>query len=413
MSETIKEIYNWERNLSSAYVPIRVERPAESFRYIDINDPWAGFEYVADQAPLMAQADPNDILELKNPVNNRNCFHANPYIWKETIDQYLVEYCNLLSRRDEGKTVTIELPSTIANKYFNNEQRTRKTKKNVDRAFQHFAHEKNKAFSMDQFGGNAYLNRLCRILFHRKDATSNQDYSLENEALIQQDSLFHDGLIFRMIEFPDFNLKFNLVDYVMHECLTGISLSIEISAVLLEFENDALRNKAFLEFRDKMLPDIVRCPYFFTRNAVARLFFQQILLECENRAYQWNAPRISSSFSGEEWNNLIGRATKCKAMLTSLPTANVKDCELNDAIAHMESLIAQVKLPVNVFEYVQNTSYGLALFCNKKHKNVQFYLDTLKKNDTNNTAKIKKPQSNPHIMFQNVHRCVNYAIYGE
>lgn len=235
-----------------------------------------------------------------------------------------------------------------------------------------------------------------------------------------QDSLFYDGLIFRMEDFPDFDIKFNLEDYVMHEYFTGLSLSIEISAILLEFENEALRNRAFLEFRDKMLPEIVRCPYLFTRNSVARLFFQQILLECENRAYQWNAPRISKTFSGAEWDNLIQRATKCKSMLGSMPSAIVKNCELNDAIAHLESLIVQVQAPVNVFEYVQNASHGLALFCHSEHKYVDFFQNELK----NETKEIKKDKtidysnvrvsgSKEHRIFQNVHRCVRYAIYGE
>ena len=66
---------------------------------------------------------------------------------------------------------------------------------------------------------------------------------------------------------------FDLEDYIAHELKTGISLSTEITAIVLELDEE-IRDVVLNEFYQSALRDIVRFPFPFARIAAARNYFQ-------------------------------------------------------------------------------------------------------------------------------------------
>lgn len=143
---------------------------------------------------------------------------------------------------------------------------------------------------------------------------------------------------------------FQLEDYVAHELKTGISLSTEITAVVLELE-EAIREIALNKFFETALEDIVQFPFPFARISTARNFFQQISSEWSREKHLWN----NRGSKGREAEILADAFRRARKHVNSLYNAPIYSSEQGDfqispdpdeleAILHTEK--AQIEDPM-------------------------------------------------------------------
>jgi len=248
------------------------------------------------------------------------------------------------------------------------------------------------------FVQTAYLNLLYKDIATKADAN------------IQKLSPYFNGLPFRSCEV---DLHFELEDYIYHEWLTGISLSIEITAILLRFEDIQLRDIAFNDFCEEVLPKVALSPYIYTRIAVARHYFLQVLLDANRLKYVWNS------------NGINGLEEKTKEQFFVLPrlhagiisleyeTPNICDGEQEEVKTHLLKLLSEVVVPVNLSTYINSPLYGLAVFCHPLHENVNFFLKKLSEEQSAMTAKPPRKRGNEVKLFERVHKAVLTAIHPE
>lgn len=393
--------------------------------------------------PLI-QADPTDKLCFSKEILGKSEHRSNKMIWMSTLDRYLRQYYLLARQREENECNHILLqkimvPHQVHEEYLDYltrrnkypicydiklfEQVTGKTPEDIKFVF----------YNIPRFAGGSYLNYICHAIYTRKNADDDRY------------SLFTDGLKFRLHGIGDFIPSFELVDYFEHEMTTGLSLSIEIASVLLEFKDDGLRNWAWNAFCEKVLPRIIHSQLFFTRNTVARHFFQQILMEEKRNDYRWY-PETTRSDTNEVLNRALSHTeliwseyelidckskdrNKKRGLLRGNIYANqiqVPVEQIDDALKHLWSLLSIVTQPFNLCYYGDNianntsTNKCLAAFCNPQHKHVKKYLDDLNKcvNNWDAMENIEKGEKYPmprkrdkaHNIFRMVHSVVRKMI---
>ena len=408
--------FNWEKDIRETPEPqknVYLNAPnASSFLTDTVWNPWlAGVE-----SHELVQADPQDIISFNEPVMGEVCFQANKMIWQRTIDKYLYQYFRLSEQREQGevKWMSIDLPPNISEKYysFNRTSSKRKQHKFFTANLQYFKAcnykiEKKELseFSVPRYLGPCYLNQCCR------------DFSTKANATALKSSLYYDGLVFRSEEdygVVDFIPPFQLEDYIYHEYLTGLSLSIEITAVLLEIEDVSLRNKAFDAFCDKALKEIVRSHLIYTRNTVARHFFQQIIWERTSLRYRWKGYKYVAGIPEDQWDGVVERAlVHLNTLRCSVDFTDVPYDAIDDSMAHIYSLLSIVKIPVNIPEYVKCPQYGLAAFCHINHNHVRPFLEELGVYSNNKVTQIYCNRSEEHMLFRKVHSKVKAMIFSE
>lgn len=382
----------------------------------------------------LIETDPLDSLVFTENILHRKNHHASKAIWLHTFDRYIYEYFCLAMQKNRGAKTEFALPCTanidtkIAS-YFSSSKKRRKqlpvnlsTLVSVKEA--DIPASVSTKYISDKFALPAYLNCLCRSLITSKGATA------------QESSLFFDGLMYKEKEAPGIVPAFSMEDYIVHEMITGIGLSIEIASVLLEFEDPDLRKRAFSSFAESALPILVRSHLFFTRNTVARHYFQEIQLEENIRKYQWNRIVQPDVFGEQDWRFVTDKALLHTQILArdvtfrvydrsdghnsqeitqlyfSVPYDNiaVDNSQLSSALLHIEQLISKVHTPVNLLDYTKNPTHGLAVFCHPSHKNVDYYLDQLSRMDGNDTVKPPRCRSDADKVFSMVHKAVREAI---
>jgi hypothetical protein len=205
--------------------------------------------------------------------------------------------------------------------------------------------------------------------------------------------------------------NFTLIDYIYHEMYTGISLSIEITAVLLEFEDEILAEEALKAFQKHALKDIVFSPMLFTRICAARHFFQQILMEKMVDQYGWTSLEKSVQDEERQWKQRVNRACAHIGSAYKPVLCYVQDLEIDEALMHLTMLITKMKQPVDLFGYVNNPEHGLAVFCNPNHKNAKFFLDELKTGQEQKLQKDRRSSRREIRLFRKVHEMVRKAIW--
>lgn len=421
--------YNWDNDINAALRPIPLVTD-------DLNSNFAPLGIQPLISRITVEADPDDILVITTQRNNTQTTvlaHAN--LWKQTLDRYICTYFQLKSKQAEmeprNNWQRISFPENVTNKILTHKKKYQKSlktdieqKEKVKKKTRRLAINESclqipikngsriegAGFETPSIGMPLYLNYYLRNL-----------YLSPNAKVEKINSLPHNGLIFqipqnnnnqeqkeRYIEIDESNNilynipQFALEDYFLHELFSSISLTIEISAVLVEmtskYNNTDLWKKAFLDFKSRVLPTILTSNLFFTRNCVARAFFQQIFLELSIHAYQWNSNALFSWESEECWKKIIAHAvshvntirTNSRANIYTIdkkimelninytePEYDLSEFELNQSLSHLNSLIAQVSSPLNISKYIQKPTHGLALFCNPHHKNIDYYLDIL------------------------------------
>ena len=361
---------------------------------------------------FLVQADPQDLLQLSTPVHGTKKHYSTNLIWYHTLDRYIHQYYLLAQKRDATQQVAIELPLDIDEKYKRNRTRTKETSKElpVEQAYLSLitegfhAKDKSAQSTTPRFTHATYLNMLYRHLWINKGAKKKL-------------SLYFDGVAFRDPVFNEIIPTFSIEDYIEHEYLTGISLSIEISAILMEFTDETLMMAAFNSFCCEALPDIIRSPMIFTRNTVARQFFQQILFETSIQKYRWKEhSKIRASHATDPaWHRLVQRAKiHSQVLRTYQQPLEIVDSQIDLALTHIENLLSVVEIPVNLPEYANNPTYGLAPFCHPKHNNVKVFLKKLSafSNPDTDTKDLPRSRFYGSDIFTMVNERVKKALYG-
>ena len=370
----------------------------------------------------LIQVDPEDWIKINMPSSGKKKLLATKLIWEHTIDRYLLLYYDIARNVHGDERCYADFPSEIDGKVKAIMSRPIKARKNISVPFDGVvslreikklpdASSQNKklagisaskttsyTYEVPCFTQSAYLNLLYKDIATKADANS------------QRLSLFFNGLPFRSSEVA---LHFELEDYIYHEWLTGISLSIEITAILLRFQNIQLRDLAFDDFCKEVLPKVALSPYIYTRIAVARHYFLQVLLDANRLKYVWNSNGI---------NGLEGEAKERFFMLPRLHAGilsleyevpNICEGEQEEAMAHLLKLLSDVVVPLNLPTYVNSPLYGLAAFCHPRHKNVNYFTNKLSEEQSTMTDKLPRDRGNKEMLFKMVHEAVLKAIHPE
>lgn len=353
---------------------------------------------------LFVQADPKDIFEFYNGIAGKRKYRVTKELWRYTIDTYLFHYYQISQQRDEGSDFKLFLGDKLYSAYDNYTANSGTSKKRfyVDMDYFKLVTEGSEQsyFTTPKFTAATYLNMLFRTLFCRSDSYK------------QKQTVYYDGLSVRNTAARALLPKFSIEDYMEHEYQTGISLSIEITAVLLEFSDKGIMENALDIFAEQILPQIVKSPLIYTRNAVARSFFQQILMELEIHRYRWSENENSLQFSDSEWDAVIKRAImQCNVLSPPIYTISVPVEQQQGTLEHLQGLFAKLKKPVNIVEYVEKPIYGLAAFCVPDHTNVNYFLEKLNYACKNEPFEIPRCQGSKDKLFFKVQQAVLHAIY--
>ena len=395
--------FSWEKDIRPDVRVSRSYATPKPQTYLSDGTPWG---VSLDTRPLFEREEA-DKLQLKDKQGLERPIKVNILDWSRSLDRYLYQYFLLIETKSMAQTksdwVKYDLPDQIAAKLDNYIEakkigRARKLPVTLD-LLEEYA---GSGYKIPRYFRACYLNQVCRGLAADSTATTS--------LLAPQ----QDGVAFwKNIEgeYP----RFEIEDYWLHEKTTGISLTIEISAVFLEVgkkhKDDALWDKALETFIRKALPTIVRSPLFFTRNTVARRFFQQILMEQSIPSDQCNQTEISDWQIETYWNELIERATFHLNVLVPNPEVyNVPLPQVDEAISHIQKLLASVAEPVNMPAYVNDPKRGLAPFCDTRHAKVSYFTDRLyiSKNDS-----IRMNSKSQLTAFARIRKAVKEAIHLE
>lgn len=405
--------FDWDVDIKNAYDPPAKHTSMNPSKYIDNGEiPWG---MILNTEPLV-QADPQDILSLKKGTMSQVGYHANAMIWMHTLDKYIWQYALLMStvKLKEGTrtSVKVDLPNEIRKKLdqYMSELNSEKVKGlPVDLRYVRYIFEAERhnyrgtGYRIPRIGSPFYLNQLWRGLDAGGAATTT--------LLAPQ----QDGVVIWLNE-KDKYPQFELEDYWIHEAKTGISLTIETAAVFLDvskkYENEDMWDKALNTFFRKALPTIVRSEFFFTRNTVARHFFQQIHLERVMCDYRWEESETNDWKDENYWDALIERAMAHVGILRWTPEEIiVQDEQIEESLKHIGKLIDAVIEPVNIKETISDSKQGLAMFCNKGHKYVKFFTDRL---DTTKNDEIRLNKKSKLSLFAKIRKAVLNAIaFGE
>lgn len=408
-------LFDWDRDVRNTPVPRRAMfniKPIEG-RMI------GGLEY---EPFFVVQADPGDVVTVavKTKVNDKadkeivvkKCYHMHPLIWLNTIDEYMNQYCRVYEQlcynRNTEERIEVKIPDLLHNKLNNQKKEIKSKRKVLGVSADYLRYVGNNAsknvsgerYQIPKHGASFYLNCLYRDLCTHANAKK------------QKLALEYDGL--KYIE-GDWIPKFSFIDYYWHEAITGISLSIEITAILLEVQKkmciDALWDKAFGDFCEKALPTIVKSRMYFTRNAIARNFFQQIYLEQTIRSYEWEGNKKNDWENNDYWEGLINRALIPCGLLNRYPyEPDIPETELEQSLAHLWGLLKSMEQPVDFSEYIERPTHGLAVFCNPKHEYVSCFLNEL--GESTGIGKKDRIKPSERKLFTKVHKAVKAAMSG-
>ena len=345
----------------------------------------SGMHFYPPTDILRVQADPQDIIKFNKVVLGDEIYHATSATWRWTLDRYIHLYYQLARQRDSGKTITHYVSTNTVTKIENALNRP-KAKRPITTTIVSRRHmqgvcpddSEREGIKFEKFAHAAAINSFY------------WDHAVRPDADDIRSSLCFNGLLFPDAPVPTYRLE----DYVEHELQTGVSLSIEIASVLSKFgkTNSAFVNDVLEIFSQKLLPQLLQCPFFFTRNTVARLFFLQIL--SEQTLYSCSLEGITGTdYIKSSWfQDTLSRALSHMDILYPLPDEIVlPNEEIDSALQHIESLLRNVSCPINLLEYVEAPTHGFALFCHPLHDEVSnTYFDFLEKTHLNPTKKAKR-----------------------
>lgn len=430
-------LFDWEKDTQETPPPKRAIFNIKKSDGLGI-----GLDY---EPLLVVQADPDDIVTVtvKSKINKKGNngeerndkqddveevlvkknYHMHPLMWLNTLDEYIYQYCRvyelLCNKQESLEWIEVVIHDTVESKLLNQKKETKNKRKALEVSTDYVKYVRHNALSeagggrykIPKHGAPLYLNCLYR------------DFCTPANATKKKLELEYDGR--KYIE-GDWIPDFSFIDYYWHEAITGIALSIEITSVLLEVQNklhdNELWEKAFDEFCKKALPTIAKSRMYFTRNTIARVYFQQIYLEQTIRSYEWGTDEKEWKISCADWEenevgkvyygweSLIKRALIPCGLLKSYPyEPDIPEEELEESLSHLWELLCGIEKPIDFVEYIENPTHGLVLFCNPAHENVTRFLNELGTGVDAGKKEGIKPYE--RRIFTRVHREIKAAIH--
>lgn len=404
---------DWVKDLESCEEPPHYffeYSSGEKYRNVTISHP-------------LVYSDPADCMII-NGVEKH--YHPTCIMWEKTIDYYLDRYHRLMweklneipldLKKGSPDCKIVYLPSPIADALRHYQKRVKKERRWI-RSNTHFIKyiselSDSKQDSEDFIVMNAiapnYLHFFCR------------DMTITGKAKNYRNHLECDGLKFSMEDYDDFIPEFSMFHYIEHEISTGVSLAIEITAILLEMKNfldsirytEDLKAYAYEIFNKELLPNLLESHLIFTRITVARRFFQQIMLETMLSMYQgnvipaFNTQPLSVSRKDQEklWDSWIQRALSFRSFVSltgEYTPISVEDRE--PALKECEDTIFCMEAPIKFSELCTATNKRLAIFCNPNHAYVDLFVQSLDERANLASDIFGRHRSSQDILFQKVY----------
>ena len=271
----------WYRNATNAPAPSTVDYWAEANLLLPFQI--SGMQKFCFS--YLIGADPCDKITFQFKDEDAVTYQMHSASWLWSIDYLLHRYLTLALRDLDAGTKMLKVPLGILDRYMNYKVAASSRQKDLSAHTPKYLEQPSRTkFPYDsdgylhckvpRFFEPSNLNRYCQELFVRPN---NSTYL---------NSPGRDGILFQTEELTSMP-AFDLEDYIAHELKTGISLSTEITAIVLELDEE-IRDVVLNEFYQSALRDIVRFPFPFARIAAARNYFQQIISEWTREKYNWN-----------------------------------------------------------------------------------------------------------------------------
>ena len=365
---------------------------------------------------MLAKADPLDRVIFSKAVLGHREVPLDFWGWTATIDWLLYDYF-LLVKRKGALEAQIDIPLDIDNFYINHEKAAHSRKKNLSFQLATVTHEdrcancKTVKYKVSALGVPSYVNLLSRALYHNASARSIHT------------SLFYDGLKFQLdYGETDFIPSFKLEDFIIHELYTGISLSIEVASILLEFDDPDLRKRAFRTYCEHALPTVIKSPLIYARIAASRLFLRQILSTVTALAYIPDYAADLNDDSSIYWHQLLDLAKSHIYPLTTAEgfnfifspddhgIATLSEESLDTNMADVMEALSQIEYPLNLKKVLDKDNDVLAVFCQSSHRYVSSYINQLAEEASANLPVPIRTRKKEHLLFQSVHKEIRRAI---
>ncbi len=357
-------------------------------------------------AEPMVQIDPDSYIQLSKKVRNKEKWFPTLEVWLKSIDRYLCQYFHLVEQRYHGANRDICVAEQGLLGKLENYERSRTTKKELyipEAMYPHKIRGKCMPGSIElrtQYFCNASILNL-----YLKSVCSRTAPSQENFVYFTGTRFAHDEAV------PLIG-NFEIEDYIMHERLTAISFSIELTAALFEIKDLELRDAVFNEMKKELLIQLLYSPLIFTRIGIARNFIHEIQIQYTIWEHQLVSQGVETFYESDIWEEIVTRALFSRQVVSSclLPgvdiypkgyICDVLDEELEDAIAHLKSLLAMVVEPVNIVEYAKNPQYEMVAFCNPEHEHVKYFLNKLV--EARNFGINSRPRAELDLLFAKVY----------
>lgn len=238
-------------------------------------------------------AEREDTLTLKFSGDSEKTVQMHAAAWMRSLDYLLYRYLTLVLH-DPHYSSTIRVPVVIRQEYevYRKPWKKRQLKDHEFIVPDYYINPHNGRIDSSEGGENyeyfetdnpvapAILNVFCHGLFPQAGNAEVRWCPHVNAQLYELDNCGKNTI-------PDFKPE----DYIAYELMTGLSLSVEITAILLEIDQE-IRDLAFYYFYKHALTDLVRTPFPYARATAARNFFLQVNLEWTKAKYEWS-PTIS------------------------------------------------------------------------------------------------------------------------
>ena len=235
-------------------------------------------------------AYPKDTLTIKHGEGDEKTYRMYSAAWMRSLDYLLYRYL-ILVLHDTKYSEEIKVPVEVREEYNHYLKDRSKDRRKKDHEFvlpdyYHKVDEIDTRSGDDTTGyeffkttspvAPAILNVFCHGLFPQANSVQVRGDPHRNAKLYELDG-YENGVI------PDFKPE----DYIAYELMTGLSLSIEIMAIILEMD-PKLRMDALEYFYTYDIYSVVRLPFPYARASAARNYFLQIQMYYHKNPYQWS-----------------------------------------------------------------------------------------------------------------------------
>lgn len=279
-------------------------------------------EKIRQQLPMPNRdiiAERTDTLTLKFDSDSEITVPMYTEAWMRSLDYLLYRYLTLVLH-DPHYSATIRVPVEVRQKYQSYKVKWKKRQlvddqiivpdfyKNPHNGFVDVdaGGEEFETFKTDNPVAPAIFNVFCHGLFPKANDKETRWNPHVNSQLYKLEGCGNDTI-------PAFKPE----DYIAYELMTGLSLSVEITAVLLEIDQE-IRDFAFYWFCEYALEDLVRIPFLYARATAARNFFLQVNLDWTKAKYQLFPPQSTEAIMQIIEQSAL-KALSCIYTLTSTP----------------------------------------------------------------------------------------------